>query len=1145
MIYIYSILMTVLIALLALTAYLTPTQIPKGFPFAAKMLEPAQLSQKRPESAVLFVDRTLEKGLNFVHQQGGEQLAGIDETLGAGVCAADFNNDGWTDVFLVNGTGHTRYYGKQYWWQASETNALFLNTQGRGFKDATAASGLDKPLWGMGCLGADFDNDGDTDLLLTGKDARLLYQNNGTGTFTDVTAASGLASQTWATSAAAADMNGDGLLDIYIGNFIDFSKGKKTFEANSQFTGEKRNTFDASLYDVQNNQLYLNKGGLKFTEIAASAGVQDAEGRTLDVSWQYLNDDNKPDLLVTNERGTGSNTVYLNTDGEHFEPGGQALGLRSALGNRGISSGDLDNDGEIDLLIASAMGENTAALLKQPRLPGSPDVPVYKERARELGIGRNAFLNRSAWTGLVQDFNNDGYNDVFIVSGMLEPDADTNRVSLGQAKQLLVNSATGQFTDATATAGIALQDQQSARGAVAADFDNDGDVDVYVVHNNDLGQYLDNETPKAHWLGLKLVGKPSNRDAIGALVKVTTAQGVQVRRVSSGEGFLSDNDKRLLVGLGGQDHIAELHITWPSGQQQQLTNIAADRYWLLEEGNNTLQALPGATPVAQQLRLKLGINDPKLRAQYVQLLGAAGLPGLNAGELAMASHDPDTDVRRAVIEVAATTRSPAGLSLLVQGLEDPQPDNVLAALAGLQGYEEETSVRWLLRLFAHPDARVRAATSHCFAMFFQEEEAVVHRKYLALPYLIGLLADPVASVRASAARALANAERFRGVHALVAQLDDPDAKVRAAIIQSLGLIRQRLALKPIQAVLSDASQPAEVLSESFIALKRLGDEAVNETLSAFILGQGAFAAIPAQQRWAVLANLMATGDVFAAAQLQLLARHALATVANSDDTIARLAVIRQLADPAYLAWTLQQTKASSTAIRAAAYPAAYALQAANQRLALLRRALADTEPTLQLWAADILLAENSVLTADDYQHLVATPALRNSAAQYWSKHPGLPHPEWLLAALTAPLPNAPGSPTSKALESLCLSPALDVQAFCPLLLLSQNTPEHQSMTLKVLSEPRFALATRLAVLNAYGLAYDPDALNVVYALAHAKKDLLRHAAIAKLLTFNADSLLEFANKLANNATEMPEDRLQAILFLIRTGHPEAQDILYR
>lgn len=1178
------------LATLALMAYQTPILTPAGFPHSAKPSGLATASQKPTPPIATFVDRTLEKGLNFVHQQGDDQLAGIDEALGPGACAADFNNDGWTDLFLVNGSGHTRYYGKTYWWQSSQGNRLFLNQNGQTFHDATADSGLGKEMWGMGCLANDFDNDGDADLLVTGKEALLLYQNNGDGTFADITANSGIKGGYWSTSAAAADFNGDGLLDIYLGNFIQFQKGKKTFEANSQFMGEKGRTFDASLYEAQPNQLYLNTGGLKFKEMAAQAGVNDAEGKTLDVSWQDINSDGLPDLLVTNERGTGSNTAFLNRgDGEHFDTGGQTLGLRSALGNRGIASGDLDNDGDMDWVLASPAGENTMALIKAPAMAGNnPPSPAYKDQAREMGIGDNVFLGLSAWTPLIQDFNNDGFNDLFIVAGQTDPDPDTAKLSQGQAKQLLLNNGQVFFTDATATAGIALQDSQSARGAVAADFDNDGDIDLYIAHNNDLGQYLANESPPKHWLGLKLMGTPSNRDAIGATVQLALKQGIQTRTVVSGEGFLSDGDKRLVFGLGDQTHIDPITIQWPDGRQQTVHPPQIDRYWQIEENRNDQVEWP-SRPVngnlAEPARLKLGAEQPELRARYLNLLEQYRPDGPLWPELRQAGYDTSPLVRHQAIRIASRSPANQGLPMLTQGLEDPEPANVIAAIEGLRLYEDETAVRWLLRQFAHPDASVKIAVANLFAFFFQEEEAVIHRKYLAVPYLIRMLDDPEPTVRAAAAQALANAERFRGVHALLGHLQDPDPDARAEIVRCLGLIRQTQALPAMNRLITDANQPAKVMANAFIALKRLGDDGALTTLASFVAGQHGFEAIPAAKRLAVLAALLAQDNeatVFDLRQLGQIAQTAFkryppppatatANVTDNALTILKdwLTIQEHTQDPSLLAWLNQQTFSPSASLRALAFQAIVRQNQAAS-VPLLRRAWSDQDLSIQRWALATLLRNKTPLTADDYLNLTGNPEFRAIALQIWGEQGVVAEPQafiqalgWAASRKDSPEPisahgtgkprpaptanppaNAPAGWQANGMAQLCLGMSADWQAFCPLILFADATPEHRDMALKLLRGSDYPLGIRQAVLERYDVGFDPDALNVVYAIAQTKRDPLHIPALRKLFSFASDSLLEYAKKIANSASESPEIRFLAVEFLIRRGHTEAWDSLY-
>ncbi|MDT4330401.1 FG-GAP-like repeat-containing protein [Methylomonas sp. MED-D] len=1133
-----------LVALLGAVIFLTPVDIPDGFPFRAEAIPTSKLVKAAHPSAATFADRTWESGLMFSHQQGDEHLAGIDESLGSGACAADFNNDGYVDLFLVNGSGQTRYYGKAYWWQQAEGNALFLNEGGR-FRNATEESGLVRTIWGMGCLAVDLDNDGNTDLLVTGKDGNLLYRNSGAGRFVDVTADAGFAGDGWATSAAAADFNRDGLLDLYVGQFVDFEKGKKTFEANSQFVGEKKGVFDASLYPALPNRLYLNDGGFKFREIAEAAGVRDADGRTLDVSWQDLDSDGWPDLLVSNDRGTGSNSAYLNRSGERFEAGGQALGLRSALGNRGIASGDLDGDGRGDLAVASAAGENTVALIRETAADGSEH---FKDKAKENGIGANRYLSLSGWSPLIHDFNNDGFDDLLLAAGHLEPDPDTARISQGQAKQLWLNDGNGQFVDAGSEAGLALKDAQSARGAVAADFDNDGDIDVYVSHNNDLGQFLANESPPRHWLGLKLVGEKSNRDAVGAVVRVYAAGRVRIKSVLSGEGFLSDSDKRLVFGLGDTAAVERLEIAWPSGLRQTLHPTVIDRYWLIREGSDELVALGGSQsgpPVRPQLRLKLGADRPELRIRYLHLLEHRQSEADIWPELTAGARDPEPAVRRAAIDIAARAGNGRGLGLLIQSLEDSEPANAVAAVAGLRSLEDEASVRWLLRAFSRESAEVKIALADTFAYFFQEEEAVVYRKYLAVPYLIRLLEDAEPSVRVAASRALANAERFRGVHALLAGLSDSDASVRAEFVRALGLIRQTEASPKLAKLLTDETQESQVVANVFVALKRLGDTENAGRLSDYIGGRGDFSGLAQDKRLATLECLLALGDeaaVFNADEINSLVRESFGRTKPTETALrARwISIWRYVADPAGSAWLVAQTRAAEADIRTRAFSA---LSTQNPRdTELLRQAWRDPDESIRRWALIELLKRKIDLARDEYQSILKSSDWREVAVDAWMEQ-GLPgDSSRLLEALSAVFPMA-GKPAT--LASVCGNSDMRIQALCPVLLLADSNAESRRLAGQLLADRSTALSLRQAVLARLTPVFEPDALNVVFALAQAKKDPLRHAAIEKLLTFDGESLVAFARKIADNPSEDPEIRFLAVEFLLRNGDQAALDILYR
>jgi hypothetical protein len=375
--------------------------------------------------------------------------------------------------------------------------------------------------------------------------------------------------------------------------------------------------------------------------------------------------------------------LLLNQKGMGFSPDKIASGLHSSAGHRGISLGDLDNDGDMDIVLAS---DKTSAPLLLFR--GRNADAGYVDRARDMGIAVEHFAGLSGWTPGALDFNNDGWLDLFFANGLTLPDQDISRVPTGQPKQFWINDGEGQFQDATQHSGVALADSQSARGAAFADFDNDGDVDVYVAHNNDLGQLLINQSPaNRHWIGFRLEGTKSNRDAVGARVEITTDSGPQNRLLVAGNGFLSDSDRRINFGLGKASLVKAIHIAWPDGSQSAFHGLQADRYYRIRQGDDAAkiesasQPKPTAKPAA--LGLAFGQDDPVNRISYLQI--AASVLGVDAilPELEVAARDDDARVREAVVRLLEGHKSSNALHLLPHALDDSAASVAVKAVEAL------------------------------------------------------------------------------------------------------------------------------------------------------------------------------------------------------------------------------------------------------------------------------------------------------------------------------------------------------------------------------------------------------------------------------------------------------------------------------
>lgn len=542
--------------------------------------------QKLP---VRFVDVAREAGLRSKNVFGDDKRNRyLLETTGCGVAFFDYDNDGWLDIFLVNGTR----FESEFPSGAEPTNRLYKNNRDGTFTDVTQNAGLARHGWGQGVCVGDYDNDGHDDLFLTYWGDNVLYRNNGDGTFSDVTVAAGVsggggARKRWNTGCAFLDYDRDGLLDIFVTNYVDFELDSVPVSENGLclYKGLMVACGPAGLEGGQ-NYLYRNNGDGTFCDVSEEAGIWDTPGKYgLGVLVSDFDNDGWPDIYVAND--SAPSCLYRNNhDGTFTDIGVEAGVAFSADGKAqagmGVDAADYDQDGWLDIVKTNFAGDTS-------NLYRNLGESFFEETTYQAGLGRNTrFLG---WGAGFVDIDNDGLPDILLCNGHVYPEVRELEAEAGyrQRKVLYRNLGDGSFADVSELAGPGITEPVPARGCAFGDFDNDGDVDVVVNCINDAPQLLRADVSHSNnWLKLKLRGVESNRSAIGARVYCAPNDGGkrQMLEVRSGGSYLSQNDLRLHFGLGAAEQ-ADLEIRWPSGLTEKLAGVAVNRILELVEGENS------------------------------------------------------------------------------------------------------------------------------------------------------------------------------------------------------------------------------------------------------------------------------------------------------------------------------------------------------------------------------------------------------------------------------------------------------------------------------------------------------------------------------------------------------------------------------
>jgi hypothetical protein len=509
-----------------------------------------------------FQEVTRQIGIDFVHTIGDNELDNIVESIGGGAAFLDYDQDGFIDLYVCNG----RWIDGFSKGEKSKTrtgNRLYRNMGDGTFTDVTEKAGVETNGYGMGACVGDIDNDGYPDLFVSNYGPNVLFRNNGNGTFTDITKKAGVSGgNECSVGAAWLDYDNDGLLDLYVGNYVFFDPDYKYYYAPDGFPGPMA-------YDSQKDVLYHNKGNGIFEDVTDAMGITDMDGRAMGVGAADYDDDGFMDIYVANDHTM--NYLWHNEAGKRFTDAGIKSGTAfsqagEATVSMSVDFADYNNDGLLDLFLS----DDKYCSLYQNLGNG-----VFDDRSYPAGIAIAAgqFVG---WSSSFIDYDNDGDEDIFKINGALKH-------LYGMEDQLFQNTG-GNFKDVSVENGAYFKKEFVGRGACFGDYDNDGDIDAYIVNLNDSGVFLrNNKGNSGNWIILNLVGTKSNKDALGAKVMLTAGGTVQTAQKISTTGYLSQNDPRLHFGLADKTLIEKIEIKWPSGSIQLIENIKPNQILTIQE----------------------------------------------------------------------------------------------------------------------------------------------------------------------------------------------------------------------------------------------------------------------------------------------------------------------------------------------------------------------------------------------------------------------------------------------------------------------------------------------------------------------------------------------------------------------------------
>ena len=503
-----------------------------------------------------------EIGLDFVHSFGADHLYYIVESVGGGAAFLDYDQDGFMDIYTCSGTW-VKGFSKSEEPEELPKNHLYRNKQDGTFEDVTKKAGVGGPWYSMGVTVGDFNNDGYPDIYVSNNGPNTLYQNNGNGTFKDITKRANVGGNECSVGAVWLDYDNDGLLDLYVGNYLNFDPEYKYYYAPDGFPGPLA-------YDSEKDVLYHNKGDGTFDDVTEKMGIIDIDGRAMGVGAADYDDDGFVDIYVANDHTV--NFLWHNDQGKGFTDMGVMSGTGfsqsgEATVSMSVDFADYNGDELLDMFISD---DNYCSLYMNLGNGVFSDKSYYSG----ISVASGQFVG---WSSSFFDYDNDGDVDIFKSNGELKH-------TYGQEDQLFENIGEGKFQDVSVERSKYFREENVGRGACLGDYDNDGDIDIFIVNLDSHSKFIrNNKGNQNNWLTLNLIGQTSNRDGVGSRIKITAGGKVQTAQKKSATGYLSQNDSRIHFGLVKNDIVEKIEIKWPSGKFQILENIKSNQILTIKE----------------------------------------------------------------------------------------------------------------------------------------------------------------------------------------------------------------------------------------------------------------------------------------------------------------------------------------------------------------------------------------------------------------------------------------------------------------------------------------------------------------------------------------------------------------------------------